>query len=331
MVEKIWNAHVVRKEDSGPELLYVDLHLVHEVSSPQAFDGLRESGLSVRRPDLTLATEDHAVPTIRLDLLNEDTLARDQVGALRRNCEEFGIELFSLGSAGQGIVHVIGPELGLSQPGMLIVCSDSHTSTHGAFGALAFGIGTSEAEHVLATQTIPQARPKLMAVNIEGELAPGVSAKDIILALIAQETSNGGQGYIVEYRGAAVRAMSMEQRMTICNMSIEWGAKAGLIAPDATTFEYIRGRRAAPSGDAWDAAVAEWGGLCSDDDDAVFDRVVELNAALVRPFVTWGTNPGQGVPLDGAVPQPAHMRDDQLRSSAERALEYMALKPGTPM
>ncbi|PJJ55358.1 3-isopropylmalate dehydratase large subunit [Compostimonas suwonensis] len=329
MVEKIWNEHVVRQGDDEPDLLYADLHLVHEASSAQAFDGLRMSEHGVRRPDLTLATEDHVIPTVNLDRIGDDPLARDQVAALRDNCAEFGIELFSLGSEHQGIVHVIGPELGITQPGTLIVCGDSHTATHGAFGALAFGIGTSEVEHVLATQTIPQLRPKLMAVEISGALSPGVTAKDVILALISQETVGGGQGYIVEYRGEAVRAMTMEQRMTICNMSIEWGAKAGLMAPDQTTLDYLRGRAAVPDGEEWERAVDYWMGFASDD-DAVFDKTVVLDASRVRPFVTWGTNPGQGVPLDGSVPFPDDLIEEQ-RGAAERALGYMDLAPGTPM
>jgi 3-isopropylmalate/(R)-2-methylmalate dehydratase large subunit len=330
LAEKLWEAHVVRRSSGEPDLLYADLHLVHEVSSPQAFDGLRKRGRRVRRPDLTLATEDHAVPTIGIERLADDPMAAAQVAALRRNCSEFGVELLSLGDDRQGIVHVVGPELGLSQPGMLIVCSDSHTATHGAFGALAFGIGTSEAEHVLATQTIPQAKPKLMAVEISGTLGHGASAKDVVLALIAKAGANGGQGHIVEYRGEAVRAMTMEQRMTICNMSIEWGAKAGLMAPDETTFAFLKGRGAVPSGEGWSRAVKEWRTLHTDD-DAVFDRTIELDAAGVRPFVTWGTNPGQGVALDGVVPSPDAISDTQEQASATRALAYMALEPGTPM
>ncbi|CAN5366370.1 3-isopropylmalate dehydratase large subunit [soil metagenome] len=331
MVEKIWDEHVVRTVPGEPDLLYVDLHLVHEASSAQAFEGLRKSGYRVRRPDLTLGTEDHVIPTVQLDRLGDDLLARDQVAALRSNAEEFGIELFSLGSRHQGIVHVIGPELGVTQPGMTIVCGDSHTATHGAFGALSFGIGTSEVEHVLATQAIPQSLPQLMAVDITGRLGPGVTAKDVILSLIAQETASGGQGYIVEYRGEAVRAMTMEQRMTICNMSIEWGAKAGLIAPDETTFEYLEGRMSAPSpGEGWADAVEYWRSIVSDE-DAVFDRVVTLDASRVTPFVTWGTNPGQGVALDGVVPRPESSGNEQQRAAAERALAYMDLSPGTPM
>ncbi len=330
LAEKVWDAHVVRQAPDEPDLLYADLHLVHEVSSPQAFAGLRQSGRRVRRPELTLATEDHAVPTTGIERLGDDPLAAEQVMALRRNCEEFGIELLSLGDERQGIVHVVGPELGLSQPGMLIVCSDSHTATHGAFGALAFGIGTSEAEHVLATQTIPQVRPRLMAVEINGTLGHGASAKDVILALIAKTGPNGGQGHIVEYRGEAIRAMTMEQRMTVCNMSIEWGAKAGMIAPDQTTFEFLKGRKAAPDSDDWNEAVEQWLSLHTDE-DAVFDRTVELDAASVRPFVTWGTNPGQGVALDGVVPSPGAFADVQERAAAARALEYTALELGTPM
>ena len=294
--EKIWDDHVVRSAEGEPDLLFIDLHLVHEVTSPQAFDGLRQAGRPVRRPDLTLATEDHNTPTLNIDRPIADPVSRTQVETLRRNAAEFGVRIHSLGDLDQGIVHIIGPQLGLTQPGMTVVCGDSHTSTHGAFGAIAFGIGTSEVEHVLATQTLPQARPKTMAVNVEGELPAGVTAKDIVLALIAKVGTGGGQGYIVEYRGSAIRALSMEGRMTICNMSIEWGAKAGLIAPDETTFAYLQGRPHAPQGADWDAAVAYWSTLRTDP-DAVFDAEVDLDAASLSPFVTWGTNPGQGVPL----------------------------------
>jgi 3-isopropylmalate/(R)-2-methylmalate dehydratase large subunit len=284
----------------------------------------------VRRPDLTIATEDHNIPTIDVELPIADPVSRTQVETLRRNCAEFGVRLHPLGDAEQGIVHVVGPQLGLTQPGTTVVCGDSHTSTHGAFGALAFGIGTSEVEHVLATQTLMQARPKTMAVTVAGTLPDDVTAKDLVLALIAQVGTGGGQGYVVEYRGEAIRALSMEARMTICNMSIEWGAKAGLIAPDETTFEFLRGRPHAPAGDDWDAAVASWRTLVTDD-DATFDREVVLDAAALAPFVTWGTNPGQGVPLSASVPSPDDFDDDDLRTAAERALTYMDLTPGTPM
>jgi 3-isopropylmalate/(R)-2-methylmalate dehydratase large subunit len=330
LAEKVWSDHVVRSADNEPDLLYIDLHLVHEVTSPQAFEGLRLAGRRVRRPDLTLATEDHNIPTIDTDLPIADPVSRAQVDALRANCEEFGIRLHSLGDVEQGIVHVVGPQLGLTQPGMTVVCGDSHTSTHGAFGALAFGIGTSEVEHVLATQTLMQARPKTMAVTVSGRLPIGVTAKDLVLMLIAQETTGGGQGYVVEYRGEAIEALSMEARMTICNMSIEWGAKAGLIAPDDTTLEYLRGRPHAPSGDDWDAAEAYWRTLRSDP-GAAFDKEVVLDADTVTPFVTWGTNPGQGVPLGGSVPNPDDFTEESQRVAAARALEYMALTSGTPM
>jgi 3-isopropylmalate/(R)-2-methylmalate dehydratase large subunit len=328
--EKVWDAHVVRQAEGEPDLLYIDLHLVHEVTSPQAFDGLRLAGRKVRRPDLTIATEDHNVPTYDVDKPIADPVSRTQVETLRRNAEEFGIRIHTLGDADQGIVHVIGPQLGLTQPGLTVVCGDSHTSTHGAFGAIAFGIGTSEVEHVLATQTLPQARPKTMAVTVDGELADGVTAKDLVLALIAKVGTGGGQGYIVEYRGEAIRALSMEARMTICNMSIEWGAKAGMIAPDETTFAYLKDKPHAPQGADWDAAVEYWRGLATDD-DAVFDAEVVLDAAGIAPFVTWGTNPGQGVPLSGAVPSPDDFDGENDKVAAAKALEYMDLKPGTLM
>ena len=328
--EKVWDDHVVRAGDGEPDLLYIDLHLVHEVTSPQAFDGLRQAGRGVRRPDLTLATEDHNTPTLNIDQPIADPVSRTQVETLRTNAAEFGIRLHSLGDLDQGIVHIIGPQLGLTQPGLTVVCGDSHTSTHGAFGSIAFGIGTSEVEHVLATQTLPQARPKTMAVNVDGELPVGVTAKDIVLALIAKVGTGGGQGYIVEYRGTAIENLSMEGRMTICNMSIEWGAKAGLIAPDQTTFDYVRGRPHAPEGADWDAAVAYWSTLRSDL-DAVFDAEVDLDATRLTPFVTWGTNPGQGVPLAASVPDPETFPDEADRTAATKALEYMALTPGTPM
>jgi 3-isopropylmalate/(R)-2-methylmalate dehydratase large subunit len=328
--EKVWDEHVVRWADNEPDLLYIDLHLVHEVTSPQAFDGLRLAGRPVRRSDLTIATEDHNIPTTDLGKPIADPVSRIQVETLRRNCAEFGVRLHPMGDLDQGIVHIIGPQLGLTQPGTTVVCGDSHTSTHGAFGALAFGIGTSEVEHVLATQTLPQARPRTMAVTVDGVLPEGVSAKDLVLTLIAQVGTGGGQGYVVEYRGEAIRALSMEARMTICNMSIEWGAKAGMIAPDDTTFAYLQGRPHAPRGTDWDDAVAHWRTLVSDD-DAVFDREVVLRADDVTPFVTWGTNPGQGVPLAGAVPFPEQFDDPNERVAASRALEYMGLAAGTPM
>ena len=328
LAEKVWDAHVVRRADGEPDLLYIDLHLVHEVTSPQAFDGLRLAGRGLRRPDLTLATEDHNVPTGSLVI--EDPVSRRQVETLRANCAEFGVRLHEMGDAGQGIVHVIGPQLGLTQPGMTVVCGDSHTSTHGAFGALAFGIGTSEVEHVLATQTLPLVRPRTMAVTVQGRLQPGVTSKDLVLALIAQVGTGGGQGHVVEYRGEAVRALSMEGRMTVCNMSIEWGARAGMIAPDATTYAYLQGRPHAPQGAAWDAAVSAWDALATDE-DAVFDAEVVLDASAVTPFVTWGTNPGQGVALADAVPDPAALPPGNEREAAERALVYMGLTAGTPM
>ena len=330
LAEKVWDEHVVRSTEGEPDLLYIDLHLVHEVTSPQAFDGLRLAGRKVRRPDLTVATEDHNVPTVDWDKPIKDPVSRTQVETLRRNTEEFGVRLHPLGDLDQGIVHIIGPQLGLTQPGMTIVCGDSHTSTHGAFGALAFGIGTSEVEHVLATQTLPQARPKTMAVTITGELPKGVTAKDLVLTLIAHTGTGGGQGYVVEYRGPAIEALSMEARMTVCNMSIEWGAKAGMIAPDETTFTYLRGRPEAPKGADWDAAVAHWKTLVTDD-DAEFDAEIELDARAMTPFVTWGTNPGHGVPLGGSVPDPESFEEERDRVSARKALEYMGLRAGTPM
>jgi 3-isopropylmalate/(R)-2-methylmalate dehydratase large subunit len=327
LAEKLWDAHVVHSAKGEPDLLYIDLHLVHEVTSPQAFDGLRLNGRRVRRPDLTLATEDHNTPTDNL-LTILDPISRTQVETLRRNAAEFGVRLHSLGDAEQGIVHVIGPQLGITQPGMTIVCGDSHTATHGAFGALAFGIGTSEVEHVLATQTLPQHPPKTMAVNIVGELAPGVTAKDLVLALIAQVGTGGGVGHVVEYRGPVIESLSMEGRMTISNMSIEWGARAGLIAPDETTFAYLKDRPYAPKDADWDAAVAYWRTLTTDQ-GAVFDQEVTLDASHVTPFVTWGTNPGQGAPLDGVVPDPEEFADTGEAAAAQRALAYMDLRPGT--
>jgi len=331
LAEKVWDAHIVRRgADGAPDLLYIDLHLVHEVTSPQAFEGLRLAGRPVRRPDLTIATEDHNTPTLDIDRPIADTTSRTQIQTLRNNAVEFGIRLHSLGDADQGIVHVVGPQLGLTMPGLTVVCGDSHTSTHGAFGALAFGIGTSEVEHVLATQTLPLNPFKTMAITVDGQLRPGTTAKDIILAVIAKIGTGGGQGYVLEYRGEAIRSLSMEARMTICNMSIEAGARAGMIAPDETTFEYLEGRPHAPEGADWDAAVAYWRTLRSDD-DAVFDEEVVLDAADLEPFVTWGTNPGQGLPLSATVPVPAEIADDNDRRAAERAIEYMGLTPGMPL
>ena len=330
LAEKVWDAHVVRHVEGEPDLLYIDLHLVHEVTSPQAFDGLRSAGRPVRRPDLTLATEDHNVPTLQIDRPIADPVSRIQVEALRENCAEFGVPLYPLGSEEQGIVHVVGPQLGVTQPGMTIVCGDSHTSTHGAFGALAFGIGTSEVEHVLATQTLPLKPFKAMAITVDGELPPDVTAKDLILAVIAEIGTGGGQGYVLEYRGSAIEGLSMEARMTICNMSIEAGARAGMISPDATTYEYLKGRPKAPTGADWDAAVRSWSNLPTDD-GAVFDREVVIDASSLSPFVTWGTNPGQGLPLTASVPDPENIDDPAERSAAERALEYMALTPGMPL
>jgi 3-isopropylmalate/(R)-2-methylmalate dehydratase large subunit len=331
LAEKVWDDHVVVKgEDGNPDLLYIDLHLVHEVTSPQAFDGLRQAGRPVRRPDLTIATEDHNTPTLAIDRPIADPTSRIQIETLRRNCEEFGVRLHSLGDAEQGIVHVVGPQLGLTMPGVTVVCGDSHTSTHGAFGAMAFGIGTSEVEHVLATQTLPLKPFRTMAITVEGTLRPGVTAKDIILAVIAKIGTGGGQGYVLEYRGSAIRALSMEGRMTICNMSIEAGARAGMVAPDQTTYDYLEGRPHAPRGADWDEAVAYWNTLATDD-DAVFDAEVFLDADELEPFVTWGTNPGQGVSLSESVPDPADFADPNARAGAERALEYMDLAAGTPM
>src|SRR5437879_3871213 len=326
--EKIWDRHVVHAAEGEPDLLYVDLHLVHEVTSPQAFDGLRLAGRTVRRPDLTLATEDHNVPTDSLVQPVADPISRKQLETLRTNCAEFGIRLHPMGDPGQGIVHVIGPQQGLTLPGMTIVCGDSHTSTHGAFGALAFGIGTSEVEHVLATQTLPQARPAFMAVTVTGRLPFGVTAKDLILAVIAQIGTGGGVGHVIEYRGEAVRSLSMEGRMTVCNMSIEAGARAGLVAPDQTTFDYLRGRPHAPRGAAWDQALDYWRTLPTDP-DAAFDREVTIDGSALTPFVTWGTNPGQAAPLNSAVPDPASLPDHSPPSPAERALAYIGPEPGT--
>jgi 3-isopropylmalate/(R)-2-methylmalate dehydratase large subunit len=329
--QKVWNAHIVSaSEGNTPDLLYVDLHLVHEVTSPQAFDGLRAAGRKVRRPELTVATEDHNVPTLDINKPIADPISRAQVEALRTNCDEFGITRYSLGNKEQGIVHVVGPQLGLTQPGMTIVCGDSHTSTHGAFGALAFGIGTSEVEHVLATQTLPLKMFKTMAITINNKLPDGVTAKDLILTIIAKIGTGGGQGYVLEYRGEAVRSLSMEGRMTMCNMSIEAGARAGMIAPDETTFAYIKDKDLAPKGTDWDKAVAYWKTLPTDP-DAVFDNEVIIDASTLSPFVTWGTNPGQGLPLTGSVPNPKDITDPGERVAAERALEYMALTPGTKL
>jgi 3-isopropylmalate/(R)-2-methylmalate dehydratase large subunit len=331
LAEKVWGDHVVASgEGDAPDLIYIDLHLVHEVTSPQAFDGLRLAGRPVRHPELTIATEDHNVPTIDIDKPIADLVSRTQVETLRSNCAEFGIRLHPMGDIDQGIVHVVGPQLGLTQPGMTIVCGDSHTSTHGAFGALAMGIGTSEVEHVLATQTLPLRPFKTMAVNVDGDLAPGVTAKDIILAMIAKIGTGGGQGHVIEYRGSAIESLSMEGRMTICNMSIEAGARAGMVAPDETTFEFLRGRPNAPTGAQWNTALAYWQQLPTDE-GAVFDTEVYLDAASLSPFVTWGTNPGQGVPLAAAVPDPELMTNDSERQSAEKALAYMDLRPGIAM
>lgn len=321
---------VVKGEDGTPDLLYIDLHLVHEVTSPQAFDGLRQADRPVRRTDLTIATEDHNTPTLAINKPIADETSRIQIDTLRHNAKEFGVRLHSLGDIEQGIVHVVGPQLGLTMPGITVVCGDSHTSTHGAFGAMAFGIGTSEVEHVLATQTLPLKPFKTMAINVEGTLKPGVTAKDIILAVIAKIGANGGQGYVLEYRGSAIRALSMEGRMTICNMSIEAGARAGMVSPDQTTFDYLKGRPHAPEGDDWDEAVAYWKTLPTDD-GAVFDAEVFLDANTLEPFVTWGTNPGQGVSLNDVVPSPEQFSDPNERAAAERALEYMDLTPGTPL
>ncbi len=331
LAEKVWNDHLVTKGENGsPDLLYIDLHLVHEVTSPQAFDGLRLAGRPVRRLDLTIATEDHNTPTWDIDKPIADVTSRTQINALRTNAEEFGVRIHSLGDKEQGIVHVVGPQLGLTMPGITVVCGDSHTSTHGAFGALAMGIGTSEVEHVLATQTLPLKAFKTMAINVEGTLRPGVTAKDIILAVIAKIGTGGGQGYVLEYRGSAIRALSMEARMTICNMSIEAGARAGMVAPDQTTYDYLKGRPHAPEGADWDAAVAYWNTLPTDE-GATFDAEVFLDANTLDPFVTWGTNPGQGISLNDRVPSPDDFSDPNDKAAAIRALEYMELTPGTRM
>jgi 3-isopropylmalate/(R)-2-methylmalate dehydratase large subunit len=330
LAEKVWDAHLVRQSPGEPDLLYIDLHFIHEVTSAQAFDGLRQAGRPLRRPDLTIATEDHNTPTLAIDQPIADPVSRTQIETLRRNCAEFGVRLHSLGDADQGVVHVIGPQLGLTHPGLTIVCGDSHTSTHGAFGALAFGIGTSEVEHVLATQTLPLAPFKTMAVNVTGSLQPGVTSKDLVLAVIAQIGTGGGQGYVLEYRGRAIRELSMEGRMTVCNMSIEAGARAGMIAPDDTTFGYLKDRPHAPQGADWEAAVDYWSTLHTDE-DAVFDAEITIDADALTPFVTWGTNPGQGAPLGASVPDPAGYADPEQRAAAERALTYMGLTAGTPL
>ncbi len=327
LADKVWDRHVVRTGDGLPDLLYIDLHLIHEVTSPQAFDGLRMAGRKVRRPDLTVATEDHNVPTVDIHLPIADPTSAKQVEVLRQNCKEFGIELYPMGDPGQGIVHVIGPEKGLTLPAMTVVCGDSHTSTHGAFGALAFGIGTSEVEHVLASQTLPQKRPKTMEVRVDGTAAAGVTGKDIVLAIIGKIGTGGGIGHVIEYRGPAIEALSMEGRMTVCNMSIEAGAKAGLIAPDETTFEYLKGRAHAPAGEQWDVAVADWRSLATDE-GATFDTSVRIDASQLVPHVTWGTNPAHVIPLDGTVPRPEDFADATDAATAERALEYMGLKAG---
>jgi 3-isopropylmalate/(R)-2-methylmalate dehydratase large subunit len=330
LVEKIWDDHVVAEDPGAPAVLAIDLHLVHEVTSPQAFTGLRARGIAVRRPDKTVATADHSTPTTPRGLPMVDLQAAAQIRQLETNCAEFGIPIHAFGSDTQGIVHVIGPELGLTQPGMTIVCGDSHTATHGAFGALAFGIGTSEVEMVLATQTLLQRRPKTFEVRVDGRLRAGVSAKDVILALIARIGIGGGTGHVFEFRGEGIRALSMEQRMTICNMSIEGGARAGLVGPDDTTFQYLHGRRHAPSGPAWDAAVARWRSLPTDD-GAGFDRSLVMDASGLEPMVTWGNNPGMGIPVNGRIPRPEDATDDAGRRGLERALEYMGLQPGQPI
>ncbi|MFE7419274.1 3-isopropylmalate dehydratase large subunit [Rhodococcus sp. NPDC057529] len=331
LAEKVWDDHVVvRGEGDNPDLIYIDLHLVHEVTSPQAFDGLRLAGRPLRRPDLTIATEDHNVPTVDIDKPIADPVSKTQVDTLRRNCEEFGVRLHPMGNIDQGIVHVVGPQLGLTQPGMTVVCGDSHTSTHGAFGAIAMGIGTSEVEHVMATQTLSLRPFRTMAITVDGELPEGVTSKDLILAVIAKIGTGGGQGYVLEYRGEAIRKMSMEARMTICNMSIEAGARAGMIAPDEITYEFIKGRPHAPKGADWDAAVAAWEQLKTDE-GAVFDNEVHIDASSLTPFVTWGTNPGQGLPLGEAVPDPEKIVDESERHAAEKALTYMGLEAGTPL
>lgn len=335
LAEKVWRDHVVQKGENGaPDLIYIDFQLLHEVTSPQAFDGLRLAGRKMRHPELHLATEDHNVPTVGIKTGNlleiKDEISRTQVSTLRQNCEEFGVRLHPMGDAQQGIVHTVGPQLGITQPGMTIVCGDSHTSTHGAFGSIAMGIGTSEVEHVMATQTLSLKPFKTMAIEVSGELAEGVSAKDLILAIIAKIGTGGGQGHIIEYRGEAIRKMSMEARMTICNMSIEAGARAGMVAPDETTFEYVKGREFAPKGEDWDAAVEYWKTLPTDE-GAQFDTVIEIDGSALTPFVTWGTNPGQGLPLGESVPDPESFGDENLKAATVKALAYMDLQPGTPL
>src|SRR5579862_8976238 len=330
IIDKLWDAHVVHQQEGAPALLYIDLHLVHEVTSPQAFQGLRDRGLKVRRPDLTIATADHSTPTTDPALPIVDEIAAKQVAQLLTNCRDFGIQCYGVHSDRQGIVHVIGPELGLTQPGMTVVCGDSHTATHGAFGALAFGIGTSEVEHVLASQCLLQRKSKTFRVQVDGSLRAGVSAKDIILALIAKMGIGGGTGSVFEYAGSAIRALSMEERMTVCNMSIEGGARAGMIAPDDTTFQYLAGRPFAPKGAAWDAAVARWKQLPTDE-GATYDRSVTLDADLLEPMITYGTNPGMGVPISAPVPEPAQLSDPMQRESVEKALRYMGLEGGKPL
>jgi 3-isopropylmalate/(R)-2-methylmalate dehydratase large subunit len=328
LAEKVWERHVVHRAEGEPDLLYVDLHLVHEVTSPQAFDGLRLAGRGARRPELTVATMDHNVPTTPGKV--DDPISAKQMDALARNAKEFGVKLYAMGDAGQGIVHVIGPQFGYTQPGMVIVCGDSHTSTHGAFGALAFGIGTSEVEHVLATQTLPQKRPGTMAVNVEGDLPEGVTAKDVILAIIHEIGTGGGVGYVIEYRGSTIRSLSMEGRMTVCNMSIEGGARAGMIAPDDTTFAFVEGRERAPKGAGWERALEDWRSLPTDE-GAAFDREIDIDATALRPFVSWGTTPAQTVTIDDVVPDPSSFEDPGRREAAERALIYMGLEAGTRM
>ncbi len=328
LFDKVWDRHVVSSETGEPTVIYVDAHLIHEVTSPQAFAELRSRGLRVRRPERTFATMDHAIPTREIPLWPDD--AQAQVGALRDNCDQFGITLWDIKGDVQGIVHVVAPEMGVTQPGMTIVCGDSHTSTHGAFGALAFGIGTSEVAHVLAAQCLMQEKPKTFAINVEGRLAPGVTAKDIILAIIAKNGASGGVGHVFEYRGSTIRSLGMANRMTICNMSIEGGARAGMIAPDITTYEYMYGRPYAPTGKAWNDAVIEWSALATDD-DAVFDRSLDIDAGSLEPMVTYGTNPGMGVPVTGSVPQGTDLEDDQQRRDLEAALDYMGLVQGQPM
>jgi 3-isopropylmalate/(R)-2-methylmalate dehydratase large subunit len=328
--QKVWDQHVVHSAEGDADLLYIDLHLVHEVTSPQAFDGLRLTGRTVRRPDLTIATEDHNVPTENIHLPIADPVSARQVQVLRDNAEAFGFTHFPMGNDHQGIVHVIGPEQGRTLPGMTIVCGDSHTATHGAFGALAFGIGTSEVEHVLATQTLPQSRPKWMSVTVDGDTPDGVTAKDIILAIIGKIGTGGGIGHVIEYRGSAIRALSMEGRMTVCNMSIEAGAKAGLIAPDDTTFEYLKGRENAPKGEKWDAAVAAWKQLRTDD-GAKWDKEVFIDASTLTPYVSWGTNPAQVLPIDGVIPSPDDAPTETEADTIRRALDYMGLTPGVNM